>query len=238
MKIIINDIKLNYEVSGVGPPLILLHGWGGNLHTFDNLTRQINEDFTVYQIDLPGFGESVLEDSYTIEDCADLINEFCNKLNIIEPVVLGHSFGGRVAIVYASKYEIKKLILVATPGIKEKFNLKKYIKIKLYKLSKKLHFNIRMGSTDYKNSNDILRKTLVMAVNNDLSLFVNKISCPTLLIYGKKDKTVPLYIGQKIHKMINGSGLVVVKKCGHFPYIEKFRFFFITIKSFLHSDTL
>ena len=58
MKILIKDININYEVSGVGPPLIFLHGWGLNLEEFDKVADQINEDFKVYQIDLPGFGKS------------------------------------------------------------------------------------------------------------------------------------------------------------------------------------
>ena len=61
LKIFIKNIYLNYTVSGVGPPLIFLHGWGSDLHTFDKLRNQINEDFTVYQIDLPGFGESEIK---------------------------------------------------------------------------------------------------------------------------------------------------------------------------------
>ena len=74
MKIFIKDININYEVSGVGAPLIFLHGWGLDLHTFDNLAKELSEDYSVYQIDLPGFGESDISDSYNIEEYANYIN--------------------------------------------------------------------------------------------------------------------------------------------------------------------
>ena len=118
MKIHIRDININYEVSGVGPPLIFLHGWGSNLHVFDKLVSQINEDYTIYQIDLPGFGESEILDSYTIEQYAEYIYLFCLKLGIDKPILIGHSFGGRIAVKYSSLYSVEKLILISSPGVK------------------------------------------------------------------------------------------------------------------------
>ena len=123
MKIFIKDININYEVSGVGAPLIFLHGWGLDLHTFDNLAKELSEDYSVYQIDLPGFGESDISDSYNIEEYANYINEFCLSLAIINPIIVGHSFGGRVAMMYASRYDVDKLILISSPGIKEKLSV-------------------------------------------------------------------------------------------------------------------
>ena len=122
MKILIDNILINYTVSGFGRPLIFLHGWGCDLHTFDNLSVLLNEDYKVYQIDLPGFGESEIKESLTVENYAYIINKFCLSLAINSPIIIGHSFGGRVAIMYASKYEVDKLVLIASPGIKQHFN--------------------------------------------------------------------------------------------------------------------
>ena len=238
MKIFIKDININYEVSGVGAPLIFLHGWGLDLHTFDNLAKELSEDYSVYQIDLPGFGESDISGSYTIEEYANYINEFCLSLAIINPIIIGHSFGGRIAMMYASRYDVDKLILISSPGIKERFNLLNYLKIKLYKFGKMLKIDFNMGSIDYKNSKGYLKNVLVKAVNFDLSIDIKKIKCPTLLLYGKKDKAVPLYIGKRINNLISGSGLVVVDKASHFPYIERFRFCLIIIKSFLYGNKI
>lgn len=236
MKILIKDININYEESGVGPPLIFLHGWGSNLHIFDKLKNQINEDYTVYQIDLPGFGESEINASYSIGEYAEFINEFCLKLGVAEPILIGHSFGGRVAIKYASMFDVKKLVLVCSPGITERFNITKWSKIKIYKIAKKLKCNLKIGSNDYKKANGHLKDVLVKAVNLDLSEELKKIECSTLLIYGKKDRVVPLYIAKKISKLIPNSGLVIVENSGHFPFIDRFRYFIIILKSFLYGN--
>lgn len=232
MEIIIDDIIINYEISGVGPPLIFLHGWGLDLNTFNNLTKQINDDFTVYQIDLPGFGKSTLTKAMSISEYALVIFRFCEILDIKKPIILGHSFGGRVAIKCATLFPLDKLILVSSPGVKMRFNLVKFLKIKCYKVLKFLKIKNKMGSKDYKNASIVLKQTLVMAVNEDLSCNAKKINVPTLLIYGKKDKDVPLYIGKEMNRLIKSSALIICDS-KHFPYIEKFRYFFIVLKSFL-----
>ena len=218
--------------------LFFLHGWGLNLNEFDKVSCQINEDFKVYQIDLPGFGQSDIKAEYTLDDYANIINEFCLSLAIINPIIVGHSFGGRVAISYASKYKVSKLVLVCSPGIKPKFSLCKYLKIKTYKLLKKININLKMGSKDYKNANELLKKVLVKAVNYDLSNELKKIKCETLLIYGKKDKAVPIYLGYKIQSLIKNSAIVEIPDCGHFPYRERFRYFLIVLKSFIYGNKL
>lgn len=237
MKIQIKNTILNYEVSGVGPPLIFLHGWGCDLKTFDKIAAQINEDFTVYQLDLPGFGQSEINEAYSLEEYANILNKFCTKMKISNPIIIAHSFGGRIAIMYASKYRVKKLVLVASPGIKERFNLIKWTKIRIYKVLKKFNIKNNLGSKDYKNANELLKAVLVKAVNYDLSEELSKIKCETLLLYGKKDKVVPPYIGKKINEKIKNSGIVLLDTA-HFPYIEKFRTFLIIVKSFLYGENL
>jgi len=237
MKIEILGININYIVSGVGPVIVMLHGWGSNLNTFDNLVFQLNDDHTIYQIDLPGFGESEIKQSYSLDEYSLILIELFKKLEIKNPIIIAHSFGGRVAIKIAANYPLKKLVLISTPGIKERFNLKKEIKIFLYKLFKKINLKLNTGSKDYNNSSELLKGVLVKAVNEDLSDSLMKITAPTLLVYGKRDKTVPLYIGKRINTKIQNSGLVIVSKCGHFPYIERYKYFLIILKSFLHSDS-
>ena len=89
-----------------------------------------------------------------------------------------------------------------------------------------------MGSKDYKSAPPLLRETLVKVINEDLSLLLPNITAKTLLIYGKKDKEVPLYIGKKINNLIKNSGFVVVPRGNHFLYIYKFRYFIIVLKHF------
>ena len=94
----INDIKIHYKVEGEGKPIILLHGWGANLNTFNNISKSLSENFKVYSIDLPGFGESVIGLPLSIDEVTNIIREFVNKLEIDKPIILGHSYGGRMRI--------------------------------------------------------------------------------------------------------------------------------------------
>lgn len=238
MKILIDNILINYEVSGFGRPLIFLHGWGLNLHTFDNLAKQLNEDYTIYQIDLPGFGLSEIKDAYTIDEYANIINKFCLSLAIISPIVIGHSFGGRVAIKYASLYSINKLVLIAAPAFKSRFNIIKHLKISVYKFLKKINIKLNVGSVDYKNASPILKNVLVKAINNDLGESALEIQCDTLLLYSVKDKSVSIRDGKRLKELIKNSSIFEIKRSGHFPYIDRFRFVLIVIKSFLYGEKI
>ena len=227
------DVRISYEVKGYGKPVFLLHGWQMNKETFNSLTRDLSTDFKVYQIDLPGFGKSETKEALNVEKYADILYELINSFEKVPPVILGHSFGGRVGIMYASKYPVDKLILVSTPGIRKKLSIFKRIKQAIYKYQKKIK-----GSKDYENANKLLRKTLVMAVNLDLKEKLYLIECPTLIIHGSKDKEVKIKIAKEMNKAIKDSELVVISKCGHFPYLERYRYFLIVLRFYLQKDNL
>lgn len=192
----------------------------------------------MYAIDLPGFGESEVLMPLSVDEVSDVIYDFVCILGIDKPVILGHSYGGRVAISYASKYPISKLVLVSSAGIRQKLKIAKRMKIKLYKILKKCHLKVRMGSKDYLNADNIKKIMLVKAVNKDLQEEMKKINSPTLLIYGKDDNVTPLDMGYKIKDNIKDSFLVELDNCGHFPYLERFSIFSLILNSFLVGDVV
>ena len=232
----INDIKIHYKVEGEGKPVILLHGWGANLNTFNNISKSLSENFKVYSIDLPGFGESVIGLPLSIDEVTNIIREFVNKLEIDKPIILGHSYGGRIAITYASKYDVDKLVLVSSAGIKEKLNGRKKFKIKLYKFFKKYHIKLNLGSKDYKDADNVKKEMLVKTVNQDLRKYMNKINVPTLLLYGKNDMTTKEEMARTINKEVNNSVLIMLDDCGHFPYLDRPYYFLLILNSFLLGE--
>ena len=214
----------------------MLHGWGANLFTFTKLQDNLAAYFKVYSLDLPGFGESEVLSPLSVDEVSDVIFGFVMKLNINNPIILGHSYGGRVAVCYASKHEVSKLVLVSSAGIKQKLKISKRLKIKVYKALKKCHLPIKMGSSDYQNSDNVKRIMLVKAVNRDLTEEMKLIKVPTLLIYGKDDDVTPLELGYRIKENIKGSVLVEMDNCGHFPYLDRFSVFLLILNSFLLGD--
>lgn len=229
-------LRISYSKQGEGEPLILLHGWGQNKKTFHNVIRQMSEDYTVYALDLPGFGQSEMILPMNLDDYVRILRQFVQAHELEHIHLLGHSFGGRIAIRYASLYPVEKLILVDSAGIRTRLSIWKKVKIFFYKFCKKLGIKLTMGSTDYRNATPMLKQTMNLIIHQDLTPELQTISCPTLLIWGADDVVTPLSQGQRMHELIRNSGFIVVPKCGHFPYLERFRYFILVLSSFLKGD--
>lgn len=220
----IKNLNINYIQYGHGEDVVLLHGWGQNIKMMDPLGKNItNKRITI--LDLPGFGSSMEPDfAYNISDYASLLHDLLTELGICNPTLIGHSFGGRVAIYYASIYPVEKLVLFGSPFIKRENG---GIKVKVLKSLKKIQFlnNLaekmkkHMGSEDYKNASGVMREILVNTVNTDLSSCATKITCPTLLIWGDKDEAVPVSEAKKLESLINDSALIVLNGT-HYCYLE------------------
>ena len=223
-------------MEGSGKEIILLHGWGASLLTFTKLAKNLSSSFKVYTIDLPGFGKSEIGVPLGVEEVADLIHDFVIKLNIEAPILAGHSYGGRVAIFYSSKYAVEKLVLISSAGMKQKLKFSKRFKVRVYKILKKCHLPVKMGSKDYQNADNVKRIMLVKAVNLDLREQMKHIVAPTLLLYGTKDTVTPVSLGYQIKECIHNAELIELEECGHFPYLDRLSIFSIIMMSFLLGD--
>lgn len=242
-------LNINYKVEGEGPPIILLHGWGTSMNTFDSLTNEIKTSYQVHLLDLIGFGKSDLPlNPLSLNDYVLCLYEYINKQNLEKPIILGHSFGGRIAIKYASCFNnIDKLILVDSAGIKKRLNLKTKFKIRTYKFKKwwykktknVMAYNkliLNSGSYDYRVAKESMKGTLTKVVNEDLKKHLKKIKVETLIIWGKDDKETPYKQGLEMNKLIKNSGLVTMENTGHFPYLENKRYFNIIMKEYLKVE--
>lgn len=227
-------MKLNYSVTGEGQDIILLHGWGGSSKSLSSLQEKLTDKgFRVYNVDLPGFGLSQLPDgAMHLTDYVGLLAEFMTSLNIISPIIVGHSFGGKIALKTAIlKPElISALVLIDVSGIKPKNQFKKkmlYGVSKPFKvlfslpLIKYLYSPLRMvyyrfivREKDYYKSGK-LRETFINVVNEHLDGDLPKIVTNTLIIWGAEDKVTPLWMGKKINSEIATSRLEVVADIGH-----------------------
>ena len=176
MKINIQDIDVNYIQYGEGKDILLLHGWGQNIEMMKPIGDALSDRFRITILDFPGFGDTTEpKEPWNIEKYSLLVEMFVKKLEIKKPIVMGHSFGGRVAICYSSRNPIEKLILFGSPciRIKEKLSLK----VRTLKSLKKLpgmnglaeYMKKFIGSRDYKAASPIMRQTLVEVVNEDLT---------------------------------------------------------------------
>lgn len=247
----IDGIELHYTVQGNGNPLILMHGWGCNHSTVNSIATVAAKTHTVYNIDFPGFGNSPEPpEVWGVEKYTQLIEGMAKKLKLENPVLIGHSFGGRVGVLFASRNHVSKLILVDAAGVKPKRSFKYYFKVYSFKASKwfmrliyghrKAETKIeaqraRRGSADYASASPKMRAILSRCVNEDLTHVMPNIKAPTLLIWGENDTATPIRDARIMEQLIPDAGLVSFPECGHYSFLDNPIQFGAVLNSFLNS---
>lgn len=227
MKKNIKNIEVNYIQYGSenGKELVLLHGWGQNIEMMMPLSDNL-PNFHTTILDFPGFGESEEpKNSFTIYDYVEILEELLESLNIHKPIIMGHSFGGRVAILYAARNSVEKLVLFGAPCIRHE---RKSIKENMFKNIKKLpgmkkiseYAKKYIGSEDYRNASPVMRETLVNVINEDLSNYAKKIQCPTLLIWGTNDTAAPIEEAKELESLLVDGALIELPGLSHYAYLE------------------
>lgn len=253
MQVKIKDWDINYEVEGTGEPVVLLHGWLTNLETMRPLTTNLVKTHKVYLVDVVGFGKSSLpKEPMSSQDYAEFLKAFLDKLKIKNPVLIGHSNGGRIIINAVGKNMVKakKIVLIDSAGIKPKRSMNYYIKLSVFKTGK-LFLNLlpntekvkefkerlrnNVGSSDYKASPVVLKDTLKIIVNEDVKKILPNIKVPTLLIWGSLDTATPISDAKIMEKLIPDAGLVEYPYGSHFSYLENIENCKLVLDSFLNS---
>lgn len=239
----IMGINLNYTYKDIGSDitLVLLHGWGQNIEMMEPIGNKYLDKFNVLIIDLPGFGKSEEPPyAWTIYDYVECIKKLIDDLKIKKVYLIGHSFGGRLSLIYASLHKVEKLICLASPYCKE---IKKLpLKTRIYKCVKNIPglkwlANIirnKVASPDYKNASEIMRGVLVKSINVEMEDDVKKINCPTLLVWGTNDTAVPLNRAYELEKLIKDSAVIKYEGATHYAYLERLNHLITVLDSFFN----
>lgn len=233
------DTTMYYEKYGTSKKtIIILPGWGDTRKTFTYMVDFLKNFFTVYIIDYPGFGNSPFpKKDLTIYHYSDLIYHWIQELNISDPILIGHSFGGRIITTLLGYYHypFHNIILMNSAGIKPKQNLYKKIRTYTYKFLKKLKKILpnkhqeryqkfllsKFASNDYKSLPPTMMQTFKNIINEDLKPYLKYIHAKTLLIWGNNDEATPIRDANTMHKLIPKSELVVIDNTDHFTYLQK-----------------
>lgn len=227
LKIKIRENDINYIQYGEGKDVVLLHGWGQNIEMMKPIGDRLKGK-KVTIIDLPGFGlSSEPKEALTIYDYCDIVEEILKELKIKNPILMGHSFGGRISIIYASRNKVEKLVLFGSPCVRLQKELP--LKVRVLKRIKRLPGMDKIGefaknfigSRDYKAASPIMRQILVNTVNEDLSTCAKKIKAPTLLIWGDQDTEATLEEGKLLEELLEDGALIVLENATHYAYLEQ-----------------
>lgn len=248
-----NGLKIAYDVTGQGSPVMLMHGWGCSSQTVESIAAIARENHTVYNIDLPGFGASTEPDGvWGVEEYTRAVEALCKHEGVDEPTLIGHSFGGRISILFGSRNNTRRIVLVDAAGVKPRRSLGYYYKVYTYKAARRLYrlmlgaeraehrldrIRAKRGSSDYAQATPMMRRILSKCVNEDLCHVMPDIKAPTLLIWGKNDTATPLSDAKKMEKLIPDAGLVAFDGCGHYSFLDNPAGFAAVLRSFLNPKS-
>ena len=249
----LNGVEVAYSVEGEGLPVVLMHGWGCNSSTVVSIANALLPKVRVFNIDRPGFGKSEEpREVWGVYDYEEMLRQLIEHEAIERPTIIGHSYGGRVAIAYAAHHaDVNKLVLVDSAGIKPRHSLKWYIKVYTYKAAKRLlplllgkekgekaldKVRGRSGSSDYRNSSPMMRAIMSKSIAQDLRHLMPDIKASTLLIWGEADTATPLADAKQMERLIAGSGLVTFPGCGHYSFLDNPGQFRAVLRSFLNDE--
>lgn len=248
MKKLINNLHIFYQEFGTGTNIILLlHGWGQSHAFWQKVVNRLSKKHHIFVLDLPGFGLSQEPPvAWNVKEYARFVHEFVSTLRISTPIILGHSFGGRIATLYAAQYPIKKLILYSNGGLPQlslrifffKYFINQWGKYLFPNLLYRLHTSL-FKPRHYRNKIIIEKKRSRRVLDIytlpflNLQKYLEKIAAPTLIITGKNDYLISPHMGSRFHKAIKDSQLVQVPNAAHFAHLESPEIFYSEVERFL-----
>ncbi|MCK9472356.1 alpha/beta hydrolase [Sulfurimonas sp.] len=215
-----HTLDISYEI--INPQakvdLIVLHGWGSNKELMKKAFSPYMDAFRHIYIDLPGFGNSTCNIALETKDYARVVELLMIHLNASKDIILGHSFGGKVALLL----EPQVLVLVASAGIYRSKSLKVRTKIALFKLLKLFGFSKFREffvADDAKKLSEPMYQTFKNVVDEDFSKEFAAYKGKALLCWGTSDTATPISSAKKIEKLIKDS-LLVTYEGDHYFFLN------------------
>jgi pimeloyl-ACP methyl ester carboxylesterase len=237
MQVVVESLLTHYETEGTGKLVVLLHGWGDSAAGLKGLQHALAKKYQVLAVDLPGFGNTEApKDVWGLDNYAAFVGAFLQKI-AVGPVyaIAGHSNGGAIAIrgLANGSLQADKLILLASAGIRGTYKGRVKILRYITKAGKALTMPLpkalkkKIQKKVYKTvGSDMLvaehlQETFKKVVTDDVRANASQLTQPTLLIYGEKDESTPLWYGETYHELIPVSTLEVLPGASHFVHLDR-----------------
>ena len=235
-------MKLCYEQRGEGRDLLFLHGYLACKETFAPQIAYFSRHFRVTALDFPGFGGAEpLPAAWSVGDYADWTQNAMDALGISKPLVVAHSFGGRVAVKCLSRGDVfERAVLTGCAGIVPRRTAGYKLRVRCYRAVRKIapkYAERHFGSKEYRSLPPLMRESYKKIVNEDLRGDAARIRRPVLFITGSKDTETPLSSTMIYVHAVRGSQLFVMEGCGHFAHLENALAFNAKTEEFLQWES-
>lgn len=246
----IDGIPVHYRISGEGKPVVLIHGTGASLHTWEKWTEVLEQEFKVISLDIPGFGITGPNKAgnYTLEYYAAFLDNFLQKINVDTFAIAGNSLGGAISWTYTTLHpeKVEKLILLDATGYPSNKEPPLAFKLAKNPITSSLLLNITPKSLFETSIKDVYYNQKLVTpklINQYYELYLRKgnrqafidrvntevykdpsqiktIKCPTLIQWGKHDRWVLVENAYKFEQDIPDSKLIIYEHAGHVPMEE------------------
>ncbi|MBI4359205.1 MAG: alpha/beta hydrolase [Candidatus Nealsonbacteria bacterium] len=232
------DHRKKHQMPENKPSILILHGWGRFTGSWNPVKEELEkEGYRVFYPPLPGLDENQpLEKPWTIDDYVQWNKDYAEKNQLDRFCLVGHSFGGRIAIKFAQRYpeKLSGLILVSAAGIRNERTARRYARLariaqafgKLsflpgYQLGRKVFYRLILRQTNYVSlKNEVMKKTLGNVVEEDLTPYLAQIKTSTLILWGADDRTTPLTDARLMTARLPNCRLEIIAGVGHKPHQE------------------
>ncbi|MEZ4675515.1 MAG: alpha/beta hydrolase [Caldilineaceae bacterium] len=219
-----NHPTIYHEEHGAGPPLILLHGLGGSRRWWRKNIDAFAPHFTVYCVDLIGFGRSKGTRRFVLTEAATAIHEWMHQHDLTQAALVGHSMGGRIGAELAVDFPgtIDRLVLVDTPILpfghgyaRQSVGMLEALRTVPFDLLRVLVADtLRTGPfTTLQIGRELLR--------SDIARKLAKLQTETLIVWGERDTVVPHRLAHELAAQLPQSQLLILPNTGHVPMWER-----------------
>lgn len=235
--------------------MIILHGWNLSGSRFSALADTFRKKgYRVFTPDLPGFGqEAAPKRPWHVVDYAEFVRGYIDRNKIKSPVIIGHSFGGRVALKYIQIYpdDVKALVLSGTPGLSPIPKKKLLLFLVIAKIGG-LIFSIPplsllsdwarrwlyyvAGAREFIRAEGSMRETFKHIVSDNLVSAMQSVRVPCLLLWGEYDVIVPVSIARNMQDIMTQSTLKVIPEVDHGVPFKEPEIFAGYVEQFLHKQ--
>ncbi len=217
-------MSYSYVSAGEGQPLLLLHGYLSSKESFYPQIEYFSRFFRVLAPDFPGMGRAEeLPAAWSVGDYADWTEGFLRDMGAENPLLIAHSFGGRVGVKLLARGEVCRAVLVGCAGIVPRRTLSYKFRVASYRLAKKVFprwAEKKFGSAEYRSLPPVMRESYKKIVNEDLREEAAAVSRPVLFVCGERDGETPPSSAREYHARVRGSKLLILGGCGHFAHLD------------------